>query len=170
MKRSGRTLKQRLYGIKHLPQRLRRARFFRGHGVHSPYVYSIVRHVFMCSKLVGEDHALYAALTERGVAKRRAIQLNNLTDHCEYRSWAIDELREVDMIIATLNVNAAELSAYNAYVREHKTTLCIMSPYDSAERWGACREIVDGHPSTTVDNRAYLLVFNNHLPKQRFIL
>lgn len=170
MKRSGRTLKQRLYGIKHLPQRLRRARHFRGHGVHSPYVYSIVRRVFMCSKLFAEDHSLYDALMERGVAKRRAVQLNNLVEHCQYSSWAIDELLESDMIIATLEVNAAKLNEYAQYVREHRATLCIMSPYDSAERWQACSAIVAEHASTTIDNRAYLLVFNNHLPKQRFVL
>ena len=31
-----------------------------------------------------------------------------------------------------------------------------------------CAQIVSGHRSTTVDNRAYLLIFNNYLPKQHF--
>jgi hypothetical protein len=45
-----------------------------------------------------------------------------------------------------------------------------MDPYNNANRWRVCKEIVEQHRSTTVDNRAYLLVFNNHLPKQGFTL
>ena len=56
------------------------------------------------------------------------------------------------------------------YARSIGVTLCIMNPYNNRERWQTCCRIIDNHPSTTVDNRAYLLVFNNHLPKQRFCL
>lgn len=170
MKRSGRTLKQRLYGLKHISSHLRRARYFRGHGVHSPYVYSIVRQVFMISKLKGDECRLYDALITKGVAKRRAVQLQNLVLHCNYDSWAIDEIRDVRFIVATVDVASADLTRYAAYAQEHGITLCIMSPYYSAERWEVSRGIIDAHPSTTVDNRAYLLIFNNHLPMQRFRL
>lgn len=168
MKRSGRTLKQRLYGFKHLTSRLKRARYFRGHGVHSPYVYSIVRQVFMRSKLSVVEHPLYDALIGVGVAKRRAVQLQNLVVHCEYTTWTIDSLTKAEFIVATLDVGAESLADYSSYARSEGATLCIISPYYSAERWAACSAIIDAHPSTTVDNRAYLLVFNNHLPKQRF--
>lgn len=170
MKRSGRTLKQRLYGLKHLSSRLRRARYFRGHGVHSPYIYNIVRQVFMCSTLSGDDTSLYDALMAKGVAKRRAIQLQNLVRHCEYDSWAIDTKISAQLLVATVDTAADMLGDYAAYARENGATLCIMSPYYTAERWEASCGIIDAHPSTTVDNRAYLLVFNNHLPKQRFRL
>lgn len=170
MKRSGRTLKQRLYGLKHLPTQLRRARFFRGHGVHSPYVYNIVRKVFMQRELVSEHHDLYDALMALGVAKRRCIQLQNLVEHCGYDSWAIDAMEERSFVVATLDTTFEHLSAYAQFARERCITLCIMAPYNNANRWAVCREIVEEHPSTTVDNRAYLLVFNNHLPKQRFML
>lgn len=170
MKRSGRTLKQRLYGLKHLSSRLRRARYFRGHGVHSPYIYNIVRQVFMCSKLKSGEHPLYDALMAAGVAKRRAVQLQNLVTHCDYDNWAINELREVKFIVATVDVAPSDLAKYAAFAQEHGATLCIMSPYYTAERWEVSSGIIDAHPSTTVDNRAYLLIFNNHLPLQRFRL
>lgn len=170
MKRSGRTLKQRLYGLKHLPSRLRRARYFRGHGVHSPYVYAIVRQVFMQKRLLGEEHPLYDRLLELGVARRRAVQLDNLVVHCGYESWAVDERREVDMIVATLATRYDSLEEYVCYAREQRATLCVMNPYNNAQRWEVCRRLIEEHPSTTVDNRGYLLFFNNHLPKQRFRL
>lgn len=170
MKRSGRTLKQRLYGLAHLPSHIKRARYFRGHGVHSPYIYNIVRQVFMCSKLSTAEHALYDTLVERGVAKRRALQLQNLVVHCDYASWSVDSIVEVPFIVATLDTSYEALDGYAAYAREHGATLCVISPYNNAERWEVCQRLIDEHPSTTVDNRAYLLIFNNHLPKQRFRL
>ena len=168
MKRSGRTLKQRLYGFKHLSSRFKRARYFRGHGVHSPYIYNIVRQVFMRSKLSVVEHPLYDALLSHDVAKRRAVQLQNLVAHCEYNTWVIDSLTHADFIVATVDVAHESLAEYASFARSEGVTLCIMNPYYSAERWEACSAIIDAHPSTTVDNRAYLLVFNNHLPKQRF--
>lgn len=170
MKRSGRTLKQRLYGLKHLSSRIKRARHFRGHGVHSPYVYNIVRKVFMQSNLVSERHDLYAALKEYGIAERRCVQLQNLVAHCGYETWRIDTIEECAFIVCTLDTTYDKLQPYVEYAREHGVTLCIMDPYNNANRWEVCRGIVERHPSTTVDNRAYLLVFNNHLPKQVFVL
>ena len=170
MKRSGRTLKARLYGLKHLPSRIRRARHFRGHGVHSPYVDNIVRKVFMQSKLVCECRDLYAALKSRAVAERRCVELQNLVAHCGYQSWRIDTVEACDFIVCTLDTTYDALQSYVEYAREHGVTLCILDPYNNASRWEVCRTIVENHPSTTVDKRAYLLVFNNHLPKQVFVL
>lgn len=170
MKRSGRTLKQRLYGLKHLGSTIRRWRYFRGHGVHSPYVYSIVRQVFMCRELRTERRDLHDTLIERLVARRRAVELQNLMQHCNYTTWAVDELTAADLIVATTNTTYEHLDKYAEFARARSKTLCIISPYNNAERWDVCKRIIANHPSTTVDNRGYLLVFNNHLPKQEFRL
>ena len=170
MKRSGRRLKQRLQDISYLPSYLSRVRYFRGHGVHSPYVYDVVRHVFMQKKLYDPSSKLHEILLDKGIAKRRCVQIANLAVHCKYDNWSIDKLEDAALIIATLNIGHEQLAEYSSYAREHGATLCIMNPYNNRERWDVCHEIIDGHPSTTVDNRAYLLVFNNHLPKQRFRL
>ena len=167
MKRSGRTLRQRL---KLLTEQLYRARHFRGHGVHSPYVYDIVRKVFMQSKLVATSTDLHDALRERGIAARRCVQLQNLVEHCGYDSWRLDAMEDCRFVVCTLDTTYEHLADYALYAREHGITLCIMDPYNNANRWRVCKEIVEQHRSTTVDNRAYLLVFNNHLPKQRFVL
>lgn len=170
MKRSGRTLKQRLYDLRHIGGYVRRARYFRGHGVHSPYVYSIVRQVFMSSKLNTERCDLYAALLERDVPKRRCVELQNLMEHCSYVSWSVDNIARCDLLVATMATTFEHLNEYASYAREHGITLCIIRPYNNANRWAVCSRIIEEHTSTTVDNRGYLLVFNNHLPKQRFRL
>lgn len=174
MKITGRNIKRRLYGLRTLPSNLKRARYFRGHGVHSPFVYAIVREVFMRSELNTERRELYDALLNINVAKRRAIQLQNLMEHCKYLTFKIDcepqQIKDCNMVVASIDIPAEELAALADKAREEKITLCIMSPSLDRQRDEACRAIVAAHPCTSVDNRGYLLLFNNHLPKQTFRL
>ena len=174
MKITGRNIKRRLYGLRTLPSNLKRARYFRGHGVHSPFVYAIVREVFMRSELNTEHRELYDALLNINVAKRRAIQLQNLMEHCKYATFNIDcepqQFKDCDIVIASIDIPAEELAELADKAREEKITLCIMSPSLDRQRDEACQAIVAAHPCTSVDNRGYLLLFNNHLPKQKFRL
>lgn len=174
MKISGRNIKRRLYGLSNIPSDIKRARYWRGHGVHSPFVYDIVRQVFMKKDLAGEDRSLYDVLIAEGVAKRRAIELQNLMQHCHYDSFAIDSLPNgMDqncMIITTLKTPASELATLYEQACLAGATLCIIAPAYDKERGAACKAIVEAHRCTSVDNRAYLLLFNNHLPKQKFRL
>ena len=127
----------------------------------------------MASEIVGEQRDLYLALIEKGVAKRRAIELQNLMTHCGYESFSIDKSEngeKCDMIITTLSTPTEQLRAFAERAAQDKTTLAIISPYYDKERAEMCKEIVETHRCTSVDNRAYLLLFNNHLPKQKFRL
>ena len=91
MEIGGRNIGLRFYGrVAELRNRLARARYFRGHGVHSPFVYNIVRNVFMREALLPGDRALYRALLDAGIAERRAVQLQNLAIHCGYRTFGLD--------------------------------------------------------------------------------
>ena len=54
--------------------------------------------------------------------------------------------------------------------RREGATLCIMEPYADVERRNCCRHLAAEHPSTSIDNRGYLLLFNGTLPKQHFKL
>ena len=91
MKPGGHPIGLRLSGrMAELRNRLSRARYFRGHGVHSPFVYTIVREVFMRRELLPGDRALYGALLEAGVSRRRAVQLQNLAIHCGYATFGLD--------------------------------------------------------------------------------
>lgn len=174
MKISGRNLKQRLYGLRNIPSNIKRARYFRGHGVHSPYIYAIVREVFMTSKLKTNEHPLYDELIKRGIARKRAIQLQNLVLHCKYEHVAIDcppeQFSDKDMVIITTDIEATMLSSLAVAAQQHGTTLCVISPSLNRERDNECKALVEQHSSTSVDNRGYLLLFNNHLPKQVFRL
>ena len=90
MKVSGRNLARRLMM---LGNALSRVKHRRGHGVHSPFVYSLVRKVFM-SKVLDESlgTALYDSLRGVGLAEKCARQLHNLLPHIEGQSYSINEV------------------------------------------------------------------------------
>lgn len=152
-----------------LRNRLSRARYFRGHGVHSPFVYDIVREVFMRSELLPGDRSLYERLVGAGIPHRRAVQLQNLAIHCGYSSFGMNRA-DADLCIVTRDFPRSETLALIRSAAEGGHTVAVLSPYDGRERQALCAQIVAGHRSTTVDNRAYLLIFNNYLPKQHFRL
>lgn len=74
------------------------------------------------------------------------------------------------MNILTVDFPEEGLSLAAARAAAEGTTLCVMAPYAEATRTGVCRSLVGQHRSTSVDNRGYLLLFNNRLPKQHFKL
>ena len=174
MKITGRNIKRRLYGLRNLGSNIKRARYFRGHGVHSPFVYAIVRQVFMRSTFIDERRDLYDALIALCAPKKRARELQNLMAHCAYDKFGIDSATEdfgqYDIVVATTAIAAAELSRMANAATQAGITLCITRPMLDSERDKACRLIVEQHRCTSVDNRGYLLLFNNHLPKQKFRL
>ena len=174
MKIAGRNIKQRLYGLGKLPQRLSRARFFRGHGVHSPFVYNIVRQVFMRSDFISGDtfytENLYGTLLEWNVPRKRAVQLANLCAYCDCRNISVGSASTAEFIVVPAAVAPSDFAEYVRVARACGATLAIMAPYLNRLREQTCREIVAAHTCTTVDNRGYLRVFNNHLPKQHFQL
>ena len=165
-----RNLKRRLFGLKSLPERVARARYFRGHGVHSPFVYRLVRQAFMRRGLLTDEPVLYEALLQRGFGKKRAVQLQNLYTLCDYRAFSIDDLEtNCDLCLLTEAVSENRTREVVERAARRHTTVAVMSPYEGRERAALCRELVDNHSCTSVDKRAFLLLFTDpNLPKQHY--
>lgn len=160
---------QRRRNVERLRSHIARARYFRGHGVHSPFVYDIVREVFMKKRRIqSNDIALYGALCKLGVHKMRAAQLQNLFTHCGYATFAFDVTTPADLMIATVSIPVGDLHTWLRVACERQSTLCILDPYESVARRDCCLQLVETHRSTSIDNRAYLLFFHGELPKQHF--
>lgn len=137
-------------------------------------MYSIVRDVFMCRKLKGKNNDLYQQLISLGMSQRRAIELQNLLEHCHYSSFGIDcdveQMEGKEFVIATLKCDVPTLQQMAARATGLQTTLCILSHAYDQSRDKACKALVEAHRCTSIDNRGYLLLFNNHLPRQKFRL
>ncbi|MCM1151840.1 MAG: hypothetical protein NC209_04305 [Alistipes sp.] len=156
-------------GFAAVKNRLSRMRHFRGHGVHSPFVYGVVREVFMRSTLLPGDRNLFRALSEAGVCGRRAVELQNLAIHAGYDTFGLNRAEGV-FRIAMRELPDAELRMLVRQAAAVGATVAVLDPCGGAERRALCRQLVEEHRSTSVDRRTYLLLFNNGLPEQHFVL
>jgi len=167
MKISGRNIGRRL---QLLGNKLSRAKYYHGYGVHSPFVYGLVRKAFMAKRLAeGSGEKRYKALREKGVAEKRARQLHNTLQYIEGRNYSINEV-EGDLSILLSNYPTEQLREAYEEAKSKGVTLVIGQPYLNRARQSVVRALIEEHRSTTVDNRAYILFFNNRVPKQHYRL
>lgn len=167
MKISGRNLGRRLML---LGDRVARIKHRKGHRVHSPFVYGFVRKVLMTKTLCeGDGTTLYDSLIAEGMNEKRARELHNTLFYIEGQSYAINDMG-CDLSILLADYPTEKLSAAYEEAKAEGVTLAICQPYANRERQDAVKALVDRHSSTTVDNRAYILFFNNRLPKQYYRL
>ena len=167
MKVSGRNLGRRLML---LGDRIARLKHRKGHGVHSPFVYGFVRKALMTKTLCeGSGTALYDSLIAVGLKEKRARELHNVLSYIEGQSYSINEV-EGDISILLADYPTEQLRAALATAKTEGVALVICQPYLNRERQNEIKALVAEHRSTTVDNRAYIVFFNNHLPKQHYRL
>ncbi len=120
------------------------------------------------SKMCGaKDNRLFESLSAIGVEKKQAAELQNLFSHCGYKTFAIDSRSDANLVICSDRCSATEAAEIVELAKRNSATVIILK---TSGRESICQEIVQSHDSTTVDKRAYLLIFNNHLPKQHFVL
>ncbi len=167
--------RRRLNPLRRLRNRLSRIRHFRGHGIHSPYIYNIVREVFMRRTLLAatQELELYDKLQRVGeISRRYIVELQNVATHCGYRVFAVNsvELEGIDMVVVTSNHPTNLIEGVLREAISCGTTVAILHPNGRVEREDVCTRIVAEHKSTSIMRREYLLIFNNHLPKQHFEL
>ena len=155
-----------------LGNRISRIKHYRGHGVHSPYVYNLVRKVFMCKALPQDrENLLYKALVDCNVPVRRAVELQNMLYHCGTESFSIDSTTALGQLhIVTTPQPLSEYEKLLTEAAKQGTTVVVLNPYLNREHRTTCAELIMRHHSTSVDNRGYIIFFNNHLPKQHYKL
>lgn len=167
MKQNGRSLKRRL---QLLTNKLSRMKHYHGYGVHSPFVYSLVRKVLMCKTLFEESGtALFDALRNEGFSERRARQIHNAMHFMKAKKFSINNL-EGDFVILTREYEAEKLLEGLRTACESGATLVIGQPYRTKERQNEIHKMIEEHRCTSVDNRSFIIFFNNRLPKQHYRL
>ncbi len=175
--------------LQRIKRRLSRIRHFRGHGVHSPFIYRLAREVFMARRIVSSgDLSIYESLSnEASLSERYRIEIQNIYSICGYKSFEIvsekdpeidskidseevSETPKTEMVIYRSNHPLKEIQKGIERASKSGTTVVILTRKKDRSRDSLCEEIVSRHSGTTVWRAEYLLIFNNHLPKQHFQL
>lgn len=155
-----------------LSKRRPRWRYFRGHGIHSPFVYSLVRRVFMPKKITGTSSDLYKVLRTHNIDRRIAIQLQNLYDFGGYSGYSIDNNNACytdNILYIYIDGILSEMPHLSeGSIREYG--VCIVNGRDKMRR-EFCGIMADGHPGISIDKQRYFLYFHNeHYLKQFYRL
>jgi hypothetical protein len=130
-----------------------RIRHWHGHGIHSPFVYGLVRAVFTGGCRLGEQRDLYNIMRSKGLRRKMARQLQNLASHCGM--W----WEEGMCIVMPCDHVPTE--------PDGDTTFVVVAPYRNSDRINACMSASGGR--LTVDTRRFFIIFNNRqLPHQHF--
>lgn len=141
-----------------LSSRIKRILRRRGYGVHSPFVYTLLRAIYQGRNLLGGD--VCGELIDAGVACGVARELEIVMHECGYSSWSINRVGDAGMIICH-HLRSEEIDSFVSLCRDSGATLAIIPRKEGGR-------VVDNHLSTSIQARGYTLLFNNGLPKQNF--
>ncbi|MFI3323340.1 MAG: hypothetical protein SNI45_05445 [Rikenellaceae bacterium] len=141
---------------------------FRGRGIHSPFIYYVVRNVFLSRKLQHVTAPVFEQLTAINLNSRTATELANFAYHCEATTVAIDRNDDsAKMIICSTQCPDDTIEALFESAATNGTSIVILTPY---KRRALCNSLLKRHCCTSIDRFKYLAFLNNHLPKQHFKL
>ncbi len=165
-----RIAKDRLWRGGRITNHLSRLGHYRGNGIHSPFVYYAIRNIFMSRQLQADAAPLFEALQHIDIEPRTAIEIANMVHYCSNGDafLSIDQHSpESQAIVCTSQCSDLELLRHSSEAAKSGTTLVILAPY---KRRNLCDELLKGHRGTSIDRFSYLILLNNHLPKQHFKL
>ncbi len=146
--------------------RLLRFRYYKGHSIHSPFMYIVVRYILTNRELFNPSSTIYSAIIDLEISKRTAIEISNLAHHIGCQSLAIDgNITSSDLTVLTTLYSDSDVRREVDRAKESGTAVVILSPYSRKE---LCNEILKSHTCTSIDRYNYILLLNNHLPKQHF--
>lgn len=149
--------------FKRLRRGLSRIRHFRGHGIHSPYIYRLYREALM-RRCVISGCDLYESLQGvESLSERSRVELQNIYTVCGYEALS-------QMVVYTLAHSEEMILEGMEAARQSGTTVVIVTAPRDIARAELCERVVQKHRCTSFTRPRYLLLFNNHLPKQHFQL
>lgn len=130
-------------------------RNWRGHNVHSPFAYSLIRKVIVPHGMDRAERGIFEQARTHGVPRRASVQLQNLQWHCpEHR------------ILLVSAENLPQPTPEN-----DRTIHCILHPRLTRERLRQCRETIARHNGMSIDSRYYILLFHDsRLSKKHYRL
>lgn len=180
----------KINSVGRLPARIApylRLRHAKGHGVHSPFVYGLIRNALLYSRgAAGSGGALYEVLRENGVSRLRAVQIQNLHNYCDYartvvhragrsmetgaetgRSVKGGPATEGILEVFTPGCPVATIEARAAGLSNARGAAVVISPRIDRERHKLCLRLADAGDCISIDNRGFMVFIygSGHAPR-----
>ena len=168
---------------------------FRGHGIHSPFAYNLVRECliprhFVCSHASTDKPSgagglrsmpfgasVYDAMRTMGMTKKASRQLQNIFYYLRASDFKVLESAEsVASNSKTLYFTAPQatnedLEEIVVAVKAAGGAVVIIYPRTSLQRMKLCRRLCRSEDLLSIDNRRFLLlIFDEKLPNQHYKL
>ncbi len=172
-----RPITQAYYGVRsriHL-------RHFRGRSIHSPFLYSLVRHVFMAGQVIGPERDLYDALRLIGVGHKQSVLLQNLYTHTGLNAYTLlgpglpsggigpTHPGGHNLCILLPGVSLRVLMQASERASEQQDTLVVLAPHLTRRSREAVRSIRHRRPCLSIDRcNLQICVFDRKLQPQHY--
>ena len=163
--------------IRHLAT-YKNIRHYRGHGIHSPFVYNLVRNVVMEHRVISDDKKIYDAMLEQKLPSKASAQLQNLYNYLSYKDNSIihagnlPDTYDPDILyFISADTREQAMETVISGVRSVKGTVVVLYPRQSRSRMRFLNTLMSDQDFLSVDNRRFLILFfSNKLPRQHYKL
>lgn len=158
---------ERVRSLRYKSSYIGRMRYWRGHGIHSPFVYNMVRRVFMSSSVQVSSREVYNMLIEQKIASSKtAARIQNLFSYCGYSSALLyKDLHSVNNLDHSMLIFGAEIDettiteAVESVGIERQAALIILGPHKSRKRHKMCNRLIEAHSGVSIDKYSMLILF-----------
>ena len=153
-------------------------RHFRGHGIHSPYAYNLVRNTIYKRRIVGHSRELYDAMRALKMPHRASMQIQNIMHYLRCTSFCMvgtaSEIKNYDsetLYLTDPYISTDALMKVMHGVRRAEGSMVVVFPRTDGHRHSVCRRLSATEEFLTIDNRRFTLwQFSHKLPKQHYKL
>lgn len=149
--------------ISKCPALFTRIHHFRGHSVHSPFAYSLVRNVLMEKSLAEGLDSVCDRLCSKGISRKYAIRISNLTRYCALSDIAVDSRTDIVNNSSILLVASPAFPEGNLLSLEQTAgpsdVFCVTVPRKGKTRRNICTQLIQRHDGLSIENRGVLLMF-----------
>lgn len=154
-----------------------RVKHYRGHGIHSPFTYSLVRNVLMQRTLLGDDFSVYYAMQGMGMTKKASLQVQNLYQYLDFGRFEVDDRLSVEQTqsktlhILSLNLSQEQIMQSLDAIKQVGGTAVVIVNRTGGDRRKFLTFYCSVKEFLSVDNRSYFLCFfDGKYPKQHYKL
>lgn len=165
----------RAAAIKYRTSYLKRMRYWRGHGIHSPFVYNMVRKIFMTRKIIDSNSLIAQTMLEKKTASRHtAIQIQNLYGYCGYSSYELignsQSYGGSEMAVLDKSCSPETIAQIIKQVegKQHRAVI-VIAPHRDKQKHKICEILSNNHKGISIDKfNMLILLFDSRYLKQHY--